>query len=111
MKAYKLIEDNKYLKITTSYEKGGINWANGQANPRGLYVYFSHIEKSENCESFIMFNDKDFKVLALNLNRYSKKRDLEVSNKIENIKDELLKLFSEDKKSEIFQKIKMEIEK
>jgi len=109
MEKYKLIKDNNYLKITTSYEKGGRNWANGQANSRGIYVYFTHITKVDGGERCVLFNDKDFKVSALDLNRYSKKKDLEVSNKIENITEELFKLFEVGNKQEIFQMIKKEM--
>lgn len=91
---------NEYLKITTGFEEGGPNLFNGKRNSKGLYVYFNIVErKIENgwaSESFMMFNDNAFKVLAQPLARRNTKKLDNLNNWVNNYQGDLFKLYAAD---------------
>ena len=38
-------EKNQYLQLELSYQLGGVNWANGDDEARGLYLHIQAVEK------------------------------------------------------------------
>ena len=80
MKKYEKIEgtENKYFKFEVDYEKGGMNYYNGQTNKRGYYLYVRVVERSPEqdgkfmMESFTMFSG--IKKLLMEVTRQSKKK-------------------------------------
>jgi len=39
--------ENKALKIKLDHEDGGMNYLSGQANRRGIYLYFTMVETQD----------------------------------------------------------------
>ena len=89
MKKYEKIEgtEDKYLKFEVFYEKGGMNYFNGQTEKRGYYGSVRVVERKDEgrgyiSESFMMFSGT--KVLLLEVGR---KNDKKYQESIELFKD------------------------
>ena len=95
----------KLAKIEVSYSKGGMNYFNGQGNRRGVYVHFTQVQRENrggyHTESYMLFDDTSFKVMALELKRLSQKTLDNVYTQIKEIEDKLFTLYEKMDKPEI----------
>jgi len=85
MKFYRHIEGKSYSKIEVSYSLGGMNYFSGRINRRGVYIHFTKVERGETdgrftSESFMLFGEGNFKILAKELKRKSAKEAKRVAD-------------------------------
>lgn len=96
-------KENEFVKVSTSYEKGGTNYFNGQNNRRGYYIYAQKVERQNKygytTESFTMFEGA--KKLLKEVGRQSKKAELEAEQQAEQIKLDFIRQVYGDIKLEI----------
>lgn len=80
MKKYFAIKgDNKnFIKVSTGYEKGGINIWNGNNYRRGYYVYVTPVQRGDGFESQVIFDG--YKQLLKEVGRRGKKAEEESEN-------------------------------
>ena len=89
-------EENN-LEIHIGYEKGGINWYNGQNNKRGYYLYCTPCQKNirtlDNGQSYSTISTilgKGVKMLLIEVSRQSKKAEETATAKAEAEKNTLV---------------------
>lgn len=86
---YRLIEDNKYMKIKSSYSLGGMNYFSGKNEERGLRVHFSVVEKNGYSERSTPRDDTNFKFLIKKMKRASQKQSKKLNEWLLDNQDEL----------------------
>ena len=109
----KPIKDLTELKISVDYEKGGMNYFTGDNNKRGIYVYFTPIERTKYGFKTVILGDKKecgFKTCVKECGRKNTKAMSEIFQKInqKELLENITKLFEEEKFSDI---VKLIIEK
>ena len=98
MKHYFPIPDSaKELKIHASYALGGTNFLTYKAEPRGLYVHFTVVEREQRPGGFMserteLLAKTNFKMFALPLGRKSQKRLAELEAYISQNAEQLAEL-------------------
>ena len=98
-----LLDDPKYptLIIEAEYELGGMSLFSDTISERGVYVYFKRMDIGDGVRSYKPFNDTNFKVLALELKRKSKKKIGSVASYIQQNAEELANLYLKDDRKSI----------
>lgn len=103
----KLIGHNyNALELSVSHQKTCYNWATGDKEIGGIYVNFRPMQVSENCQSFVMFDNSAFKIRVQELERKSQKKINTVLEKVNQHKNLLLDLFKENRRQDIFNLVK-----
>ena len=95
----------KFLKIEVAYSLGGMNFFDGKQNRRGLYVHFNHVEKENRggyfSESFMPFDECNFKIMAVVLKRKSEKKSEQLHVALAKIEKQLFDLYEQMNKNEL----------
>ena len=88
-------KDGQTYKISLGYELGGINWANGQTNSRGYYIYCQPVtiehRDGYTTESMMLFSG--LKKCLAQVERQSKKIATELVAEFGKHRDEMLELY------------------
>ncbi len=85
----KLIKNNyNALELSVNYQKGGYNWATGDKEDGGIYVYLQPMSVTENSTSYMLFDDSAYKI------------------QVQEYKNLILDLFIENRRQDILNLIK-----
>jgi hypothetical protein len=87
------IPDHTHLEIDVFYGEGGINYFNYKDEPRGYWVSLRPIKMEGRCKSFVMFDDKAFKVFLEPAKRFNANRLNALGALIMQRKDNIARLF------------------
>lgn len=105
------IKELNELKISVDYQKGGMNYFNGEMENGGVYVYITPIARTKYGFRTIISGDRKemgFKIFVRPLNRKSQKAITDVYNKIN--KNELIenvtKYFEQERYADVVRLIK-----
>lgn len=75
------------LKVSVRYDKGGVNYFNGNQDKRGVYVHFKPVHRGNNFESCtcLSANKKEngFKIFVRELGRMSQKQMDDIAKRVE----------------------------
>lgn len=82
------LKDATHLQISTFYDKGGMNFFNGQTSPRGFYISVTPVTKGNGMVSYTMFTG--LKQLLHQVNRYSDKQFRHALELSQNYEDKLI---------------------
>lgn len=91
----------EFAKIYTSYQLGGTNYFNGKNENRGIYIHFQISDCDEHSERTMLMGGDSFKIFHKALNRKSQKSINEADAFIFENKDEIYKLYRENKRDEL----------
>lgn len=99
------------LKVSVDYQKGGMNYFNGDMEMGGIYVYLTPTERTKyGFRTIISGNTKEmgFKIFVRPLGRKSQKAITEVFNKInqKELIENVTKLFEQERYADIVRLIK-----
>jgi len=86
---YRLIEDNKFMKIEGKYSLGGMNYFSGKTEERGLRVHFSVVEQDGHSEMYTPMDDTNFRFFVKGMKRASQKQSKILDNWLLDNDDEL----------------------
>lgn len=93
------IKDNEYLEIDVMQQSGGMNYFNGKTERRGVYVTFIKTTFTTNdgytTRKFMPMANNNFKILAIENMRKSKKQLDLVHSIVQSNKDKLYQLWQE----------------
>lgn len=85
----KLIKNNyNALELSVNYQKGGYNWATGDKEDGGIYVYLQPMSVTQNSTSYMLFDDSAYKI------------------QVQEYKNLILDLFIENRRQDILNLIK-----
>jgi len=99
---YRKLEGDLHAKIEVCYSIGGRNFFDGSMERRGIYIFFTTVEKGKCCESYRPMSSKNFKILAVELNRFSNKKQQMIVDWVQAHKDELFDLYVKQDKTRLF---------
>ncbi len=103
----KLIKNNyNALELSVNYQKGGYNWATGDKEDGGIYVYLQPMSVTENSTSYMLFDDSAYKIQVQELSRKNQKKINKVFLKVQEYKNLILDLFIENRRQDILNLIK-----
>lgn len=101
------------LKISVRYDKGSMNYFNGQVNKRGLYVHFSPVHRGNGFESCTMLSgnrrEDGFKIFVRELGRASQKQTDYVFSRVEPLADAIAKKWNTEDWDDIFKMVKLAV--
>lgn len=63
--------ENKFIEVNVYYSLGGMSWATNKPEKRGMYLYVTPVELSDNCKITGAF--KGYKTLLKKMKRKNKK--------------------------------------
>lgn len=89
------------LELAVGHQKTEYNYATGDMETGGIYVYIQPMYATENIKSYVLFDKSGFKVQVQNLKRKSQKKINTVLEKVKQYKNLILDLFKENKREEI----------
>jgi hypothetical protein len=96
-------KNSNFIVVKTFYHKGGINYFTYKNEKRGIYLSFQPVMVEDcdgyKCERFEGFSG--IKFFIKELNRKSDKQITLVDSKIENVVNELCRLFEDKKMNEL----------
>jgi len=102
---YHQIKESEYAKIEVSYSLGGRDYFTGNNERRGIYVFFMTVEKSKTGESYRPFASGNFKILAVELNRFSKKKMQAIVDWVRSNEEQLFQLYLNQDKTRLFEMV------
>ncbi len=105
------IKNLNELKVSVDYQKGGMNYFNGNMEQSGIYVYLTPTERTKyGFRTIISGNKKEmgFKIFIRPLSRKSQKAITEVFNKInqKELIENVTKYFEQERYADIVRLIK-----
>lgn len=90
---YRLIEGNKYAKIELYYSLGGSDYATDRPRRRGLYIFFSIVERevtpTHTTEKWVPMDDSNIRQFIKELKRKSQKQMEKFFEAVSEREDEL----------------------
>lgn len=89
-----------HLKISVGYQKGGVNWYNGQHETGGIYVYFTPVRKEQWSVSQIL--GEGYKIHVADSNRKNTRKMEKIFNALEPKMDALKDFYVAEDKQAIF---------
>ena len=81
------------LQIDVRYEKGGLNYFNGETTRQGMFIGFRPVQATETSTSFLMFDDTAFKVKICEAKRNNSKKIQAMFAIVEQHRDRLVELY------------------
>ena len=100
------------LKIDVDYQKGGINYFNGNIEKRGIYIVVKPCRRHHGIVSTMICGNRHangYKVLIRELGRKSQKQIDFVADKVMPFAEKIADLYSEEKHNEIYDLIKSRV--